>query len=156
MLFSDSFVDKSIIPIKYANLGIKGGENISPQLSWKNSPKETKSYAIICVDIAPIANNWIHWAVFNIPGTVTQLSEGASGNNMPEGALEIHNSFRSKGYGGPQPPKGSGVHTYVFTIYALNTPKIELTKSFLTYDEILTSLRSRIISKSTYCGTFKQ
>ena len=30
------------------------------------------------------------------------------------------------GYGGPQPPKGSGEHPYVFTLYALNVEKVEL------------------------------
>lgn len=156
MLFSNSFTDKSTIPVKHANFGIKGGENISPQLSWQNPSEGVKSYAVICVDIAPVANNWIHWAVFNIPPNINQLSEGASGNNMPKGAIETQNSFRSKGYGGPQPPKGTGIHTYIFTIYSLNTQHTELKKSFLNYDEIQTILCSKIISKATYCGTFKQ
>ena len=30
------------------------------------------------------------------------------------------------GYGGPQPPKGSGEHPYVITLYALNVEKVEL------------------------------
>ena len=33
----------------YKGFGCDGG-NVSPQLSWTNAPKNTKSYAIICHD----------------------------------------------------------------------------------------------------------
>lgn len=155
ILSSESFDDNSSIPSKYVNLAISGGKNISPQLAWQNPPEGTKSYAIVCVDIAPVANNWIHWAVFNIPPATSFLEEGASGNSMPKGSIELNNSFRTHGYGGPQPPSGTGIHNYIFTIYALNIERLELRKNFLNYDAIQALLCDKVISEATYCGTFE-
>jgi phosphatidylethanolamine-binding protein (PEBP) family uncharacterized protein len=40
--------------------------------------------------------------------------------------MELHNSWGKPGYGGPQPPPGTGDHPYVATLYALNVPKLDL------------------------------
>ena len=45
---------------------------------------------------------------------------------MPSGSFELKNSFGDIGYGGPQPPKGTGDHPYVFTLYALKVEKLDL------------------------------
>ena len=45
---------------------------------------------------------------------------------MPSGSVELKNSFGDIGYGGPQPPKGTGDHPYVVTVYALNVDKLGL------------------------------
>jgi phosphatidylethanolamine-binding protein (PEBP) family uncharacterized protein len=45
---------------------------------------------------------------------------------MPSGSVELKNSFGDIGYGGPQPPKGTGDHPYVFTLYALSVEKLDL------------------------------
>jgi Raf kinase inhibitor-like YbhB/YbcL family protein len=103
-----------------------GGKNVSIPLQWKNPPKETKSFALSVIDPHPVAQNWVHWFVMNIPADTTSLSEGASRKKMPPGATELRNSFGEIGYGGPQPPKGSGEHPYVITLYALNVEKVEL------------------------------
>ena len=123
MLESDSFTDKSQIPAKYANYGAENGENISPELHWKNQPEGVKSYAIVCIDTAPIANNWVHWAVFNIPANVTNLNEGASCNNMPKGSIEAINSFVTKGYGGRSRLK-EAVSTLMCLLFTLSTRQI--------------------------------
>ena len=153
-LTSESFKNNSRIPAKFANYAMENGENISPQLSWDNPPQEVKSYAIVCIDTSPIANNWIHWAVFNIPSNVTSLSEGASCSNMPDGATELINSFVRKGYGGPQPPDNTGVHTYLFTIYALNTTKIASAKKMITYNDLKNLLLGKVIAEAALSGAF--
>lgn len=53
------------------------GENISPQLSWENAPKGTKSFAITVYDPdAPTGSGWWHWVVFDIPSNKTTLTSG--------------------------------------------------------------------------------
>lgn len=122
---SAAFKDKGKIPIQYVMPGA-GGKNISVPVTWKNVPAGTKSFALSIVDPHPVAQNWVHWLVINIPKEVTGIEEGASGKKMPLGSVELNNSFGDIGYGGPQPPKGTGDHPYVVTVYALNVDKLEL------------------------------
>jgi Raf kinase inhibitor-like YbhB/YbcL family protein len=122
---STAFKDGEKIPIQYVMPGA-GGKNISAPLAWKNVPPGTKSFALSMVDPHPVAQNWVHWLVINIPANITSLEEGASKKKMPPGSVELKNSFGDIGYGGPQPPKGTGDHPYVFTLYALKVEKLDL------------------------------
>jgi Raf kinase inhibitor-like YbhB/YbcL family protein len=122
---STAFKDGEKIPIQYVMPGA-GGKNISVPVSWKDTPSGTKSFALSVVDPHPVAQNWVHWLVINLPANVTSLEEGASGKKMPPGSVELKNSFGDIGYGGPQPPKGTGDHPYVFTLYALKVEKLDL------------------------------
>lgn len=122
---SSAFKNGERIPIHHVMPGA-GGKNISVPLSWKNLPSGTKSLALSVVDPHQVARNWVHWLVINIPANVSSLEEGASGKNMPRGSVELKNSFGHIGYGGPQPPKGTGDHPYVFTLYALTVEKLDL------------------------------
>ena len=126
-LTSPNFGESNPIPLIHAYTGVPGGQNISPALKWTNPPAETKSFALACIDRHPIAANWVHWLVVNIPYPVNSISEGASRTSkMPAGSMELRNSFGPVGWGGPQPPKGSGVHQYEFLLYCLNVEKLNL------------------------------
>ena len=124
-LASAAFQDGGRIPIQYVMPGA-GGKNVSVPLGWTNPPAETKSFALSIVDPHPVAKNWVHWLVINIPAQTTSLREGASKKTMPPGAVELKNSFGDVGYGGPQPPSGTGEHPYVVTLYALSVEKLAL------------------------------
>ena len=53
------------------------GENISPQLSWKNPPGGTKSYAITLVDPEGYGGmGVVHCVAYGIPLNVTSFAEG--------------------------------------------------------------------------------
>ena len=125
VITSAAFSDKGTIPLVHVMPGA-GGKNISLPLQWSEVPPGTKSLALAIVDPHPVANNWVHWLVINIPPEVRELPAGASRQHMPPGAVELRNSFGEIGYGGPQPPKGSGDHPYVVTLYALNVPALDL------------------------------
>ena len=102
------------------------GKNISPQLAWKNAPAATKSFAITAYDPdAPTGSGWWHWVVFNIDKSVNNLKAGSSNKSMPTASVESSTSYGSKGFGGACPPQGDKPHRYIFTVYALNTDKIE-------------------------------
>jgi len=101
------------------------GENVSPQLSWENAPADTKSFAITMYDPdAPTGSGFWHWVVFNVPATTAELKTGAGDaakNLLPAGAIQSVTDFGQPGYGGPCPPQGHGLHTYIITVYALKS-----------------------------------
>jgi Raf kinase inhibitor-like YbhB/YbcL family protein len=125
-LESSAFDGGGMIPAKFATTRVAGGRNLSPPLAWSDPPNGTKSFALSVVDPHPVARNWVHWLAVGIPPDARSLVENASEGGMPQVALELRNSFGNIGYGGPQPPPGSGLHPYVFTLYALDVEKISL------------------------------
>ncbi len=90
------------------------GENIAPQLAWKNSPSGTQSFAVTMYD-PDATNGWWHWIVFNIPSNVSALEQ----NQLPAGAIQSKNDFGHARYDGPCPPVGDKPHHYRVTVYAL-------------------------------------
>lgn len=104
-----------------------GGNNLSPDLTWKDAPSGTKSFLILVHDPdAPTPAGFTHWCAFNIPASVTSLPTGASSEGMPEGTIEGGNSYGTIGYGGACPPPGDAAHAYHLTLYALGTDTIDL------------------------------
>lgn len=62
---------------EFNGFGCKG-KNQSPQLSWKNAPKGTKSFAVTMYDPdAPTGSGWWHWGVIDIPSDQNELASGA-------------------------------------------------------------------------------
>ena len=103
-----------------ANIWGYTGENISPELQWKNAPEGTKSFALTLYDPdAPTGSGWRHWSVFNIPSDWTSLPKNGS-NNFGYGIVELANDAGLKGFIGAFPPKDDMPHRYIFTLYALN------------------------------------
>src|ERR1700721_998606 len=71
--------------------GVPGGEDISPQLSWSGAPAETKSFTVTMYDPdVPSGSGFWHWALADIPVSVTGLPTGAgdgTGEHLPTGAF---------------------------------------------------------------------
>jgi len=149
---SSAFKDGERIPVQYVMPGA-GGKNLSIPLTWKNVPSGTKSFALSMVDPHPVAQNWVHWLVINIPSQVTSLEEGASGKKMPAGSKELINSFGDIGYGGPQPPTGTGEHPYVVTIYALTVEKLDLTMN-ASLPQFKRALEGKVIGSASITGKY--
>ena len=149
---SAAFRDGDKIPIRYAMPAV-GGKNISIPLTWKNPPPGTKSFALSMVDPHPVARNWVHWLVINIPANAVSLEEGASGKKMLQRSVELKNSFGEIGYGGPQPPKGSGDHPYVVTLYALSVDKLDLGAN-TSLDAFRKALDGKVLTSVTLTGKF--
>lgn len=119
-----------------------GGEDRSPQLSWSGFPEGTQSFAVTCYDPdAPTRSGFWHWAVFNIPGSVTELAAGAGDPgslSLPGGAVTLRNDAGMPQYIGAAPPAGHGVHHYQFVVHALDTPQLDVdpgaTPAFLMFN----------------------
>jgi Raf kinase inhibitor-like YbhB/YbcL family protein len=109
------------------------GDNISPELKWKNAPNGTKSFAVTAYDPdAPTGSGWWHWVVFDLPADTTSLPQGAgdpAAGKMPKGAVQGRTDFGTQGWGGPCPPKGDKPHRFIFTVFALKTDKLDLNEN---------------------------
>jgi len=99
-------------------------------LHWKDAPVGTKSFAVTVYDPdAPTGSGWWHWLIFNIPANTDNLPENAgdpSSGLAPKGSIQGRTDFGKPGYGGACPPVGDKPHRYQFTVYALDTEKIDL------------------------------
>ena len=106
------------------------GDNQSPQLSWKNAPEGTKSFAITMYDPdAPTGSGFWHWVMFDIPSEVNELVTNAGNVKLdlaPVGAIQCITFYGIMGFGGPCPPEGHGFHQYIITVHALKTDKLGL------------------------------
>ncbi len=100
-----------------------GGSDVSPQLSWSGFPEETRSFAVTVYDPdAPTASGFWHWAVANLPATVTDLPAGVgdgSSSGLPGDAITLANDAGLKRFIGAAPPPGHGVHRYFIAVHAV-------------------------------------
>ncbi|HEU4848947.1 MAG TPA: YbhB/YbcL family Raf kinase inhibitor-like protein [Terrimesophilobacter sp.] len=107
-----------------------GGEDRSPTLSWSGAPAGTKSFVVTVYDPdAPTGSGYWHWAVHDIPASVTALPADAGNPDaglLPEGAITIANESRAERFEGAGPPPGDGEHRYVFTVSALDVEHLAL------------------------------
>jgi Raf kinase inhibitor-like YbhB/YbcL family protein len=144
ILKSSAFKENQPIPPQYA----KAGQNISPPLSWENAPEGTKAFALAIVDHHPVARNFVHWMVIDIPASVTSLAEGASATpSMPNGAREL------KPYTGPNPPPPSGSHDYEFTLYALKTSTLDLPEK-VPLEQFINTVQQNTLATATLIGKY--
>jgi Raf kinase inhibitor-like YbhB/YbcL family protein len=90
------------------------GDDVSPPLSWSGPPEGTQAFALMVTD--PDAQEFVHWVLADIPASTTELASGA-GDSIGTPGL---NDFGRTGWGGPCPP--TGIHQYVFRLYALSAP----------------------------------
>lgn len=120
-LSSNDITDGGVLPD--AQVQAKG--DTSPHLKWSGAPEGTKSYAVTCYDPdAPTGSGFWHWTVANIPAEVTELPAGGP---VPAGAVEGRTDFGEPGYGGAAPPPGHGPHRYIFTVFAVDTDRLDVT-----------------------------
>ncbi len=98
----------------------------------------------------------MHWFVINIPFNVRKLVEGASrSNSLPAGAKELLNSYNELGYGGPAPPRGSGQHPYVATVYALNIDSLKLGVS-ISLNQFMNAIEGKVIAEAGMTGYYER
>jgi Raf kinase inhibitor-like YbhB/YbcL family protein len=98
------------------------GANQQIRLSWHGAPKGTRSYAVTMFDPdAPTGAGFWHWLTWDIPATDATL-----GSSLPAGAVAGTDDAGQTGYLGPCPPSGDITHHYRITVYALDTPSLDL------------------------------
>jgi len=153
-LFSPAFDDGQEIPVNFTD----EAEDISPPLEWSNVPDGTREFAMICEDPdAPQSEPFVHWVVYNISPTTTQLPEGllpVERLDAPIRADQGINSFGKLGYNGPMPPRGHGVHRYLFKIYALDT-ELGLAPG-ASKSALLKAMEGHLLNEGLLIGVFER
>lgn len=116
-LTSPAFADGATIPAKHTC----DGADVSPPLAWSGAPDGARAFALIVDDPDAPAGTWVHWVVYNLPATTTELPDTiAKVESLDlDGARQGRNDFRRPGWGGPCPPPGPA-HRYSFRLYALD------------------------------------
>ncbi len=158
---SISFSDGSTLPLEQCSgrMGVHGGRDISPQLSWSGAPQGTLSYAISVHDPdAPGAGGFWHWAAVDIPASVTSLSSGAGaedGASLPSGAKQLKNDGDSVGYLGAAPPRGHGLHHYIVRVHALDVEHLNL-PSGAHANKLPQALKGHVLATGRVTGTFSR
>jgi len=131
---STTFENNSTLPIVMIhNIIVPGGSNgcsingatggnESPELSWTNVPRDTRSFVVIAYDVTAA---FTHWGMYNISGDATGLPENAGVAGSTFGTQILNDFGLPSGgneYDGPCPPPNfpPNVHKYLFTVYALD------------------------------------
>lgn len=149
-LESGAFDNDTRIPARHTG----EGEDVSPALSWSGAPEGTKSFALICHDPdAPLITGrgtygFVHWTLYNIPGSVTALPEGCGDYTTGK------NDFGNTGYGGPMPPEGHGEHKYYFWVLALDE-ELDLPDG-LSLWELLEKVEPHVTGMNRLIGTYRR
>jgi Raf kinase inhibitor-like YbhB/YbcL family protein len=149
-LTSSSFQPESDIPAKFTCQG----EDISPELTWKDAPAGTKTFALILHDPdAPGPGGFTHWVVYNIPASVRQIPQDApKGDTLPGGGVQGRNDAGKVGYMGPCPP--SGTHRYYFYLYALDT-ELNLQPG-AGKDDLEKAMQGHVLQKTELMGRYRK
>ena len=153
-LTSQAFIDGQTIPKTYTG----DGQDQSPPLAWEKAPEGTRAFALICDDPdAPGGKPWVHWVIYNIPGSARRLPAGLPNDpelKDPAGALQGSNSWETVGYRGPAPPKKHGPHHYHFRLYALNAP-VDL-KAGASKAALAAAIKGHVLAETQLVGIYER
>lgn len=148
-LTSSAFATGGAIPARHTG----EGEDVSPALEWTNVPDGTQSFALICHDpdaplVSPGTYGFVHWVLYNIPGSVRNLAEGTKEYTSGK------SDFGRPGYGGPMPPNGHGRHHYFFWLLALDQ-ELNLEPG-LSLWQLLEKVEPHVIGMNRLVGTYER
>ena len=133
------------------------GDNISPPLAWTGAPEGTVSFALIfddpdAPDPAKPRMTWVHWVLYNIPGTARSLPEGVTQSDLPKGTLDGLNDWKKPSYGGPCPPVGK--HRYFHKLYALDVVLPDLGQPRKA--KLEKAMKGHVLAKSELIGLYQR
>jgi Raf kinase inhibitor-like YbhB/YbcL family protein len=150
VLTSTAFAEGGGIPAKHTC----DGADVSPPLAWSGAPSGAATFALIVDDPDAPGGTWVHWVLFNLPGSASALPEDVPKTDQLHqlGAAEQgRNDFRRVGYGGPCPPPG-GPHHYVFRLYALNQARP--LGAGASKQDVERAIRGHVLAEARLTGTY--
>ncbi len=148
-MMSPAFVFGGMIPAKYT----ADGSDVSPPLRFSDIPPTARSLAVVCEDPDAPGGTWVHWVLFNIPPTTSELREDCPADaRLADGSCHGVNDFGALGYGGPAPP--SGTHRYRFLLYALDC-ELDLQPGCRRHD-LEKAMRGHKITEAQCIGRYRR
>ncbi len=152
-LSSDSFTADGEIPELYTC----EGADISPHLRWSGAPEGTRTFALIVDDPdAPDPRapqmTWVHWLLYNLPASVSELAGGVAEDDLPDGVRQGLNDWKRIGYGGPCPPIGR--HRYFHKLYALDT--VLANQDAATKKWLEAAMEGHVLAMAELVGTYEK
>ena len=120
--------------------------------------------------------DFYHWTLINISAAAREIEEGTFSNGVtprgkggPLAALDTRQGINDYtgwfsadrdmnggyfGYDGPCPPwNDARVHRYVFTLYALSVPELDLEGAF-TAKDALAAMKGSVLAEASVSGTY--
>ena len=152
-LTSPAFPSGGVIPREHTC----DGADRSPPLEWSGAPEGTRSFALIVDDPdapdpkAPTMT-WVHWLLYDIPVTASDLPAGARAKDLPPGTREGTNNWNRTGYGGPCPPIGR--HRYFHKLYAVDTLLGDLGRP--TAAQLSAAMNPHLLGSAELVGTYER
>lgn len=150
-LMTPAFDDGDPIPIRYTG----DGQDVSPPFVWSDLPRDTEDVALICEDHdVPDGKPFVHWLVCHLPisGFLPEAVPKQVQPYQPASLIQGCNSFGQVGYGGPAPPRGHGMHRYLFRIYALDR-RLDPGKYF-DKAGLIKTMEGHILEEAEMIGTY--
>ena len=150
LLTSSAFPEGAEIPSYYTG----EGENASPELSWQDAPRQTKSFALVVHDPdAPVSGGFTHWVLYNIPSEAGRVEEKVPAEEqLPGLGMQGKNDFGKIGYLGPAPP--SGTHRYFFRLFALDR-MLDLPPG-ATHKQLSAATKGHILAQAELMGIYER
>src|SRR5688572_2192293 len=143
-LTSHAFDNNSTLPVDYTCKG----RAISPPFNIEGVPAGTESLVIIAHDPDAIGGrDFLHWSVWNLLPETTRIDEG----HLPAGAVQGTNDYPTQEYGPACPPEGTGLHHYVFDLYALD--KVLDLPAGASRTELETAIAGHTLATAQLVGT---
>ena len=128
------------------------GGDLSPALAWKGAPQATRAFALIVDDPDAPAGTWVHWVLYDLPGTAAGLAQAQPRSPvLGNGAKQGRNSWSRLGWNGPSPPPGKP-HRYFFKLYALDgTLGLE---PGATAQALERAMKGKVLAEASLMGTY--
>ena len=160
---SEEFNDGERLPLECVSTRV-GGKNRSPSLLWDHLPPDTSDLILVVEDLdVPVGKPFIHCLAIVVPTRLTspdRMAMGALSEGDPAAGVRLMRSTIGRGYQGPYPPKGHGVHHYTFQLFACSQPFID---SFngnepdrLKPRDVLAQITSPVIGRGRLTGTYQR
>ena len=159
-MMSNSMADGSFLAVKYTCTA--GPAAVSPDLHWMNPPRDTASFVLIAHDMEPRPRKGIddilHWMVWNIAPTATQLPEAVPTNTqqLPDGSVQTNGNpgqGGNVGYRPPCPPAGPS-HHYAFELFSIDQ-KLDLPDT-ATRADVMKAIDGHILAHAALIVPYHQ